>query len=121
MKILFDENMRDFSGMDLLREMGHQIASIAELAPGSSDSEILHLATQEGMIIVTQDEDFPVMRFRDNLAIPFGVIVIRESKERVSRNDTFLAQKLATVINHIAKNDEMFNAIITVDCPTPYG
>lgn len=114
MKILLDENIDNPSIPISLREMGYQVTLIAERTPGMKDPQILELATQEGMLLLTEDDGkeggFPAMLFRDNRDAPFGLIHIDE----IDENDTFLGRKIASAIDYIVKNHELHNTLFRV-------
>jgi hypothetical protein len=41
-----------------LREAGHDVVSIAEVAPGATDQQVLELALNERRVLITEDRDF---------------------------------------------------------------
>jgi predicted nuclease of predicted toxin-antitoxin system len=57
MRFLVDENC-DFAVVRGLREAGHDVAAVAELAPGLTDHEVLALAGSDGRIVITEDKGF---------------------------------------------------------------
>ena len=57
MKLLADENIPLVSVRGL-RDLGHDIVSIAEQSPGISDEEVLRLSRAQGRVIVTFDRDY---------------------------------------------------------------
>ncbi|HEY1978470.1 MAG TPA: DUF5615 family PIN-like protein [Xanthobacteraceae bacterium] len=58
MKIKADENI-SASGVDLLRENGHDVATVREQGlSGSADDHIFRVCTSEQRILVTLDRDF---------------------------------------------------------------
>jgi len=75
MKLLADENA-DAVIVRWLRQQGHDVAWIAESAPGSSDQAILTQTCQEAWILPTADLDFGELDFRQRL-VPAGVMLLR--------------------------------------------
>ena len=76
MRILANEN---FPGpiVFALRHDGHDVSWIYECAPGSSDPDVLKLATSEGRVVATRDKDFGALVFRAALPAPYGIILVR--------------------------------------------
>jgi len=56
-RVLADENVPK-KAVEALRERGHDVLWVAEVAPGSKDEEVLALAIREGRILLTFDKDF---------------------------------------------------------------
>jgi predicted nuclease of predicted toxin-antitoxin system len=75
MRFLADEGC-DIAIVSVLRELGHDVAWIAELAPSTSDADILAWGLREKRLIVHHDLDFGELIFRDNLP-SYGVILVR--------------------------------------------
>lgn len=57
MKIVADEGIERPIVLRLRAE-GHQVIHIAEIAPGTTDPEVLRLADQEEALLITYDKDF---------------------------------------------------------------
>ncbi len=57
MKIVADEGI-ERSVVLKLRAEEHQVIHIAEIAPGSIDTRVLELASQEEALLITYDKDF---------------------------------------------------------------
>ena len=62
--------------VDRLRNAGHQLSYIAELAPGAPDADVLDRANRNSEVLVTEDKDFGELVFRQNLTNR-GVILLR--------------------------------------------
>ncbi|MHA1679432.1 MAG: DUF5615 family PIN-like protein [Promethearchaeota archaeon] len=62
--------------VEKLRDSGHSVKYIWEEARGITDDEIIALARSENSIIVTMDEDFGELVFRQGKS-SHGVILIR--------------------------------------------
>jgi predicted nuclease of predicted toxin-antitoxin system len=75
LKILADEGV-DGPIVEQLRQDGHQVLYIAEMAPSLPDDEVLILANNEGAILLTADKDFGELIFRQRRLSP-GVVLIR--------------------------------------------
>ena len=57
MQFLADESC-DFAAVRALRNGGHDVAAVAEVARGAKDPEILRLAREQHRILLTEDKDF---------------------------------------------------------------
>jgi len=57
MKFLADESC-DFSVVRALRQAGHDVLAVAEIAPTLDDSAVIKLALGEKRILLTEDKDF---------------------------------------------------------------
>jgi predicted nuclease of predicted toxin-antitoxin system len=57
-----------------LRENGHDVVYIAEVAPRASDAEVLRLARDEARLLLTDDKDFGDLVFRQNWPVA-GVVL----------------------------------------------
>lgn len=57
MRFLADESC-DFAVVRALRAAGHDVLAIAELAPQTSDPEVIELAVREDRVLLTEDKDF---------------------------------------------------------------
>ncbi|MCA9829455.1 MAG: DUF5615 family PIN-like protein [Dehalococcoidia bacterium] len=60
----------------LLRDAGHEVHAIRDIARGATDEEVLRLAVELGSPLVTEDLDFGEMVFRRG-QISAGVILLR--------------------------------------------
>lgn len=75
MNFVADEGI-DRQIVERLRQVGHDVLSIAELAPGTFDDEILDRANAQQALLVTADKDFGELVFRLR-RIHAGVVVLR--------------------------------------------
>jgi predicted nuclease of predicted toxin-antitoxin system len=73
---LADENFPG-SSIELLRQAGHDVISVAEIAPSALDSDILNHAVSERRIVITLDKDFGELVFNQNMDIGSGIIYLR--------------------------------------------
>ena len=78
-----------------LREAGHDVLAINEIARGAADDQALDLAFQEGRVLITEDGDFGELVY--SYARPSaGVILLRfPSRARQS--------KATTVVDAVSK------------------
>jgi predicted nuclease of predicted toxin-antitoxin system len=75
MRFLADESV-DFAIVHALRQAGHDVMSIAEARPGSSDDEVASLATSTNRILLTEDRDFGRLVYANQRAL-VGVVFMR--------------------------------------------
>jgi predicted nuclease of predicted toxin-antitoxin system len=64
-----------------LRDNGHDVLYVSEIAPGTSDSDIVERADQEHRLLLTEDKDFGELVFRWHRATP-GIVLLRILSER---------------------------------------
>jgi predicted nuclease of predicted toxin-antitoxin system len=62
--------------VEKLRQDGHAVVYVAELAPSISDDEVLQQANERQAVLVTVDKDFGELVFRLN-RVAAGVVLIR--------------------------------------------
>lgn len=75
MRLLADENI-DGLVVRRLRDDGHDVESVAELAPSTVDPDVLRQATAADRILVTADKDFGELVYRLRQAHA-GVVFLR--------------------------------------------
>lgn len=75
MRFLADENC-DFAVVRALRGAGHDVATVKDLAPGSTDDEVIRLALGERRTLLTEDKDFGQLVFASAVESP-GVVYLR--------------------------------------------
>lgn len=75
MKIKADENISR-SGVDLLRQAGHDVATVREQAlGGAADDVVFRACAAEGRVLVTLDHDFGhVLRFPPHRSA--GIVIV---------------------------------------------
>ena len=73
MDFVANENFPLFS-VRLLRNAGHNVASIIEETPGATDSDILKRAQREKRIILTFDRDYGELIYRHRTFFAEGVV-----------------------------------------------
>lgn len=59
-----------------MREAGHDVAYIIEIAPSLTDADVVNLAQREKRLLLTDDKDFGDLIFRQVKDIP-GVVLLR--------------------------------------------
>jgi predicted nuclease of predicted toxin-antitoxin system len=100
MRFLIDESV----GIDVtlyLRSVGHDVRAIAELAPQTSDSDILAWAVQEQRIVITINKDFGELVFRSGQAHR-GVILFRLRDENAANQVQLLAAAVSQYASHLS-------------------
>src|SRR5688572_16313030 len=92
MRFLADEGC-DPALLALLRELGHDVAAVAEIAPASTDEAILAWGLREKRLILHYDLDFGTLIFRDQLPT-YGVILVRIADSQPDLRSTRLQELL---------------------------
>jgi predicted nuclease of predicted toxin-antitoxin system len=77
-----------------LRDAGHDVSYIAEIASGVTDTEALRRAQDEGRLLLTEDKDFGELVFRFKRAVP-GVVLLRIDPEKSALKWTRLESAIA--------------------------
>lgn len=77
MRLLADEGV-DGPIVERLRDLGHDVAYIAEMDPGISDDEVLTQAVEVSALLLTPDKDFGELVFRMG-RMSSGVLLLRLS------------------------------------------
>jgi len=75
MRWLADECV-DAALVSQLRDAGHDILYVAEVASGATDAEVLRRARNDSRLLLTEDKDFGELLFRLKLAVP-GLVLLR--------------------------------------------
>lgn len=83
MRWLLDECV-DADLVTLLRESGHDVVYIADVAPRTKDSEVMNRADREDRLLLTEDKDFGDLVFRHSLPVP-GLVLVRMDPSRRAR------------------------------------
>ncbi len=74
MRFLADENISRLV-IERLRLHGFSVSSIAETSPGASDPQVLQMAKDENLILITEDRDFGELVIRQQLPVR-GVVLL---------------------------------------------
>jgi predicted nuclease of predicted toxin-antitoxin system len=75
-RVLLDENLPAGAARGL-EAAGHDVASVAALAPGLDDSGVLALARAESRILLTLDADFGDLVFQRGELPPTAIVYLR--------------------------------------------
>jgi predicted nuclease of predicted toxin-antitoxin system len=89
-----------------LREAGHDVVAIAEVAKSATDEQVLERALNERRVLITEDRDFGVLVYARGMSSA-GVILVRfDSRARHA--------KPATVVEAVAKIGAQLRDAFTV-------
>ena len=83
MRWLIDECV-DANLAALLRELGHDVVYLSEVAPRTADADVLIRAGRENRLLLTEDKDFGDLVFRQARPVP-GIVLLRIESSRRSR------------------------------------
>lgn len=75
MRFIADEGC-DFRVVRALRDAGHDVVAVAEIAARASDAYVMRLAVEEGRILLTEDRDLGQL-IRAGVETSPGVVYIR--------------------------------------------
>src|SRR5258707_10291647 len=89
-----------------LREAGHDVVAIAEVAKGATDEQVLERAVNEQRVLITEDQDFGELVYARGRSSA-GVILVR-FHNRARR------AKPATVVEAVAKLGSRLRNAFTV-------
>lgn len=90
MRFVADENVPGYAVV-LLRIAGHDVLSIAEVAPSATDESILRMASIESRILITRDkQDFGSLVYQERLPPPPAVILFRIADTGVAATSRFI-------------------------------
>jgi predicted nuclease of predicted toxin-antitoxin system len=92
-KLLADEGV-DALTVTRLRNAGHDVTYVAELAPGITDDAVLDLATAEARVLLTTDKDFGELVFRLR-RLSTGVLLLRLAGLAANARAEIVAQAVA--------------------------
>lgn len=91
-----------------LRQRGHDVLWIREVAPGCSDAEVLDRARADNRLVITFDKDFGELVFRDAAQTSPGIILLRISQPSAMG----VTERIATVL---ASRDDWLGHFSVVD------
>jgi len=106
MNFVADESV-DRQIVERLRDDGHFVWYVAEMAPSISDDEVLQIANNESAPLITSDKDFGELVFRQHL-VSYGVILARLSGLNTELKANIVS---STIINHENEISENFTVI----------
>ena len=75
MNFVADESV-DRSIVERLRQDGHRVWYVADMAPGITDDAVLELANRQQAPLLTADKDFGELVFRQRRLTP-GIVLLR--------------------------------------------
>ncbi len=76
LRFLADEHF-PFPSIRLLRQAGHDMVAIADLAPSANDPDVIRLAREDERILLTFDSDIGTLLFHRGAPPPPGVVYFR--------------------------------------------
>jgi predicted nuclease of predicted toxin-antitoxin system len=89
-----------------LREAGHDVVAIVEVARGASDDQVLERATEDKRVLITEDRDFGELVYARGRSSA-GVVLVRfDSRVRHA--------KAATVVEAVSKLGPRLSDAFTV-------
>lgn len=106
MRFLANENF-PLPSIKLLREQGFYVKAIADDNAGVTDKDVINIAIEENLIILTFDKDYGEIIFRYSINIPPSVVFFRHKG-----NDPFFAGNY--LINLIYKEQRIITGSFTV-------
>ena len=107
MHFLANENF-PLPGIKLLRELGYSVYSIAEESKSISDEDVIRIAVDKNLIILTFDKDYGEIIFRYSYQHPPAVVYFKSKG-----TSPFDAAK--TLLFQISKGMEFSNSFTIVD------
>lgn len=93
MLLLANENF-PLASVELLRKAQHDVLAICEYKPGSSDKEIMELASLQERIILTFDRDYGELIYKYKENLPLGIIYLKFIPRYASQPGEYVLQLL---------------------------
>ena len=106
MNFLADESV-DRQVVQRLRQDGHEVLYIAEMAPGIPDEAVLEQANKLEAILITADKDFGELVYRQG-RIHTGVILLRLAG---SSPDVKASVSSSTIRSHSTELSDAFSVV----------
>jgi predicted nuclease of predicted toxin-antitoxin system len=106
MNFVADENV-DQPIVTRLRAAGHTVLAVVEMEPSISDEEVLEIANEREMVLLTGDKDFGELVYRDR-RYAFGIVLIRLAGQAA----TAKAELVASVVEEHA--DRLVHAFTVI-------
>ena len=75
MRWLIDECV-DVGLVEQLRQSGHDVVYMSDVAPRASDADVMNRAESETRLLLTEDKDFGDLVFRQRRTVP-GIVLLR--------------------------------------------
>lgn len=108
MRFLANENL-PMPSILMLREKGIDVTSILESYPSITDAEVVAIAQNENLIILTYDKDYGEIIFKQQTNNPPSVIYFKEKWQTPHS----AAERLLTLIRE--GTVDFYNAFTTID------
>jgi len=94
MRFLANENM-PADAVRAIADDGHDVVWVRTAAPGSKDQDILTWAVREQRILLTFDQDFGELAWREGLPASCGIVLFRLSLRGPEKIGTEIAARIA--------------------------
>lgn len=106
MRLLADESV-DFGIIECLRENGHEVDSIAHIAPGIADDAVLEMSVRNNTLLLTEDKDFGELTIRFKKP-NCGIVLIRAHE--------LVATQRASIVNRIlvSESDRLLHCFTVI-------
>lgn len=91
-----------------LRQLGHDVAYMSDVAPRATDTEVIERAHSENRLLLTEDKDFGDLVFRQAKPVP-GIVLLRIDSARRSLKE----KRLWAAINKF--NDMLFGRYTVIE------
>jgi predicted nuclease of predicted toxin-antitoxin system len=98
-RFLADENVEQ-PLVAWLRESGHDVTCVADVAPGASDEQVLCLADGDRRALVTNDKDFGEIAHRQGRPAA-GIVLLRFRTQDGSMKAQQLAHSLPLLVERL--------------------
>ncbi len=107
MKFLANENF-PLPSIAFLRSSGFEVISIADNYSGSSDEQVLNLAIENDLIVLTFDRDYGELLFKYRMMSVRGVVYFRDKGK-------YPAQAGETLVDYMNQGLELNNFFTVFD------
>ena len=102
LKFIVDESSGG-AVVEALRQLGHDVLSVAEEMKQASDEDILNIATKDQRILITNDKDFGELIYR-GWKSHSGVILLRLSDESPANRVRVLKAAIKKYVERLPGN-----------------
>jgi predicted nuclease of predicted toxin-antitoxin system len=92
--IFFADESVERQIVERLRELGHYVEYVAEMAPGLTDDAVLEAAAQRDAVLITADKDFGELAVRQAKSAR-GILLVRAAGLRLQAKAGLVAQAVA--------------------------
>jgi predicted nuclease of predicted toxin-antitoxin system len=94
-RFLADENF-PFPTVKALRDVGHDVICVGEIAGGIDDSQVLDMARREDRVLLTCDKDFGTLAFHSHEDATCGIVLARVQTTNLSQFTRRVVAAIAT-------------------------